>query len=357
MAFADTLEFLVLAAFWAFTIWRFATPQPPRGRAIRLVALLVALSFTFNRREISFATDRLLHVADVSVPLKNLATVAASAAMVRLTGLLPGPAAERPRLRRWAYALLAAAGAAMVVLFVLVPRDPARGDFVAERAGTPPVTAYSVLTQFGLFVGLACCLALFHPAAGRAERGSLRAGLRLLTVGALVGLLFMANRVAFQVSNALGSDALNGPGAENVSRVLLAAMLLLFAAGAALPALGGLRRWVSRYAALQRLRPRWLSLVSSVPHVVLGDPPGRLSDLLTVRGVDLRLYRRIIEIRDAQWELGLAAHAPSTEATLDEQARALLQEGSVVATPDVELPGHNDPPGGTVGSTSVDAAP
>src|SRR5258705_537832 len=31
MAFADTLEFLVLAAFWAFTIWRFATPQtPPR---------------------------------------------------------------------------------------------------------------------------------------------------------------------------------------------------------------------------------------------------------------------------------------------------------------------------------------
>ncbi|MFD0575348.1 hypothetical protein [Dactylosporangium darangshiense] len=231
MAFADTLEFLVLAAFWAFTIWRFATPQTPRGRAVRLVALLVTLSFTVNRREISFATDRLLQVADVSVPLKNLATVAASAAMVHLTGLLPGPAADRPRLRRLAYALLAAAGSAMVVLFVLVPRDPARGDFVAERAGTPLVTAYSVLTQFGLFVGLACCLVLFHPAAGRAGRGSLRLGLRLLTAGAVVGLLFMANRVAFQVSNALGSDALNGQAAESASRSLLAAMLLLFAAG------------------------------------------------------------------------------------------------------------------------------
>jgi hypothetical protein len=334
MAFADTLEFLVLAAFWAFTIWRFATPQTPRGRAVRLVALLVTLSFTVNRREISFATDRLLQVADVSVPLKNLATVAASAAMVRLTGLLPGPAA----------------GAAMVVLFVLVLRDPARGDFVAERAGTPLVTAYSVLTQFGLFVGLACCLVLFHPAAGRAGRGSLRLGLRLLTAGAVVGLLFMANRVAFQVSNALGSDALNGPAAESASRSLLAAMLLLFAAGAALPALGGLRRWAGRYAALQRLRPLWASLVSSVPHVVLGDPPGRLADVLALRSVDLRLYRRIIEIRDAQWELGLVAHAPPTEATLDEQARALLREGSVVATPvnnpDAEQLGHNDPPGG-----------
>ncbi|WP_433615871.1 MAB_1171c family putative transporter [Dactylosporangium sp. CA-139114] len=348
MAFADTLEFLVLGSLWAFTIWRFATPQPPRGRAVRLVVMLAALSFTFNRREISFATDRLLHVADISVPLKNLATVAASAAMVHVTGLMPGPLADRPRLRRWAYALLAVTGVTMAVLFVLAPRSPARGDFVAEHAGTPLVTAYGVLTQFGLFVGLACCLALFHPAAGRAERGALRAGLRLLTAAALVGLLFIANRVAFQVSNALGSDVMNGPGAENLSRVILAAMLLLFAAGAALPAIGGLQRWLAHYAALQRLRPLWAASVAALPHVVLGDPPSRLADLLTLRGVDLRLYRRIIEIRDAQWELGQAQQAPpDADTSLVEQARALLRTGSVVATPDVaptRRPGHNDPP-------------
>ncbi|MER7282948.1 MAB_1171c family putative transporter [Dactylosporangium sp. NPDC000244] len=348
MAFADTLEFLVLGSLWAFTVWRFATPQPPRGRAVRLVVLLAALSFTFNRREISFATDRLLHVADVSVPLKNLATVAASAAMVHVTSLMPGPVADRPRLRRWAYALLAATGVTMAVLFVLVPRSPARGDFVAEHAGTPLVTAYGVLTQFGLLVGLACCLALFHPAAGRAERGTMRAGLRLLTGGALVGLLFIANRVAFQVSNALGSDVMNGPGAESLSRVILAAMLLLFASGAALPAIGGLQRWLAHYAALRRLRPLWAASVAAVPHVVLGDPPSRLADLLTVRGVDLRLYRRIIEIRDAQWELGQAQQAPpDADTSLVEQARALLRTGSVVTTPElapIRRPGHNDPP-------------
>lgn len=344
MAVADTLEILVLVAFWTFTIWRFATPQSPRGKAIRLVALLVTVSFTLNRREISFATDQALHVPDVSVPLKNLATVAASATMVHIVGLMSARPADGARLRRVVYALLAGAAVAMTVLFVLIPRRPEHGDFVAERAGTPLVTAYSVLTQLGLFTGLTCCLALFHPAAGRAGRGAMRAGLRLLTAGAVVGLLFMLNRVLFQVSNAMGSDALNGSGAMSVSRSLLAAMLLLFATGAALPALGGLRRRVAHYVALQRLRPLWASLVAAVPHVVLGDPPGRLADLLALGRADLRLYRRIIEIRDAQWELGLAPEAPdNAEIDLDDQVRTLLNARSVVATP-VVVAGHNDPP-------------
>ncbi|MFI5910828.1 MAB_1171c family putative transporter [Dactylosporangium sp. NPDC051541] len=381
MAFADTLEFMVLTAFWAFTIWRFVTPQPPRGRAIRLVALFVALSFTINRREIAFAADSLLHVPDIAVPGKTLTTAAASAAMVHLTSLMPGPVAERPNLRRWAYGLLGAAAVAMVVIFLLVPRSPEHGDFVAEQAGTPLVTAYGVLTQFGLFVGLACCVALFHPAAQRAAPGLMRVGLRLLTVAPFVGLLFILNRVAFQVTNAVGSDLMNGPVWESTSRALLAAMLLAFAAGALLPALGGIGRWVAHYSALQRLRPLWLRSVSATPHVVLGDPPSRLADLLTLRGVDLRLYRRIIEIRDAQWEQGLA-EGPSeldpaegvsgrdpaegvgllgrrmaatvdrqppadAQTSLTEQARELLRAGNVVATPElapIRRPGHNDPP-------------
>ncbi|GAA3266383.1 hypothetical protein Dvina_40360 [Dactylosporangium vinaceum] len=365
MAFADTLEFLVLASFWAFTIWRFATPQPPRGRAIRLVAVFITLSNTINRREVAFALDGLLHVPDIAVPGKTLTTAAASAAMVHLTGLMPGPVADRPAVRRWAYGLLAGAGLAEIVIFLLVPRRPEHGDFVAEQAGTPLATAYGILTQFGLFVGLACCVALFHPAAQRAEPGLMRVGLRLLTVAPFVGLLFILNRVAFQVTNAMGSDLMNGAGWESTSRALLAAMLLAFAAGAALPALGGLVRWAAHYSALQQLRPLWLASVAAVPHVVLGDPPSRLADLLTVRGVDLRLYRRIIEIRDAQWELGLAqgpAEAVSArrlsapadrqppadaETSLTEQARELLRAGNVVATPElapIRRPGHNDPP-------------
>lgn len=133
----DVLEITVLVAFWAFTIWRFATPQTPRGKAVRLVVLLATLSFTFNRREISFATDTVLHVPDISVPLKNLATVAASAGMVHIVGLLSIDPARWAWLRRAAYALLSVTGVAMSVLFLLAPRRPERYDFVYEQAGTP----------------------------------------------------------------------------------------------------------------------------------------------------------------------------------------------------------------------------
>jgi hypothetical protein len=131
-------------------------------------------------------------------------------------------------------------------------------------------------------------------------------------------------------------------------------MLLLFAAGALLPALGGLWRWSANYLALQRLRPLWLASVAAAPQVVLGDPPSRLRDLFTVRGVDLRLYRRIIEIKDARWQQGITMDAP--EAGLAEQARALLKgAGSVVVTPvggsHLNDPDHNDPPDATAPQT------
>jgi hypothetical protein len=299
----DVLEITVLVAFWAFTIWRFSTPQTARGKAVRLVVLLATLSFTFNRREISYATDTVLHVPDISVPLKNLATVAASAGMVHIVGLLSTDPARWAWLRRTAYALLAVTSVAMCVLFLLAPRRPERYDFVYEQAGTPLVTAYASLTQLGLTVGLICALVLFRPAGRGTAPWRLRIGMWLLSAGAVVGLLFMANRVVYQISHAAGSRALDGTGAQTVSRLLLAMMLLLFGVGAALPAMGGLRRWASRYVALQRLRPLWRDLSRAAPGVVLGDPPGRLGELIDPRSVELRLYRRVIEIRDAQWLL------------------------------------------------------
>lgn len=347
MAFdaVDVLEISVLVAFWAFTIWRFVTPQTARGKAVRLVVLLATLSFTFNRREISYATDQVLHVADISVPLKNLATVAASAGMIHIVALLSTDPARWAWLRRAAYALLSVTAAAMCVLFLLIPRSPARYDFVYERAGTPLVTAYAVLTQLGLTVGLICALVLFRPTGRAVAPGPLRTGMWLLTAAAVVGLLFMANRVVYQISHAEGSTALDGTGAQMVSRLLLALMLLLFAAGGALPALGGLRRWTSRYVALQRLRPLWLDLSRAAPGVVLGDPPGRLGELLALRSVELRLYRRVIEIRDAQWLLaGRAGDGDDDVAAL----RAAVSTGrrAPTAPPALGPPGASQSAGG-----------
>ncbi len=306
MIWADVLEVAALVALWSFTIWRFVTPQSRRGKAVRLVVLLVTLSFTFNQRGIAYATDTVLHVPDICVPFKNLATVAASAAMVHTVGLLSVAPQTYAWLRRCAYGFLAVAAIGMTTVFLIVPRSPARGGFLEEQAGTPAVTGYGVLTQLSLLIGLICALVLFRPTGKRAEPGPLRTGLRLLSAGAVVGLLFMVNRLLYLLTHAAGSKALDAPFYVNyVSRSLLAVALLLIAAGGALPALGGVRRWVAHYRALHRLRPLWRELCTAVPSVVLGDPPGRLAEILPLRSLELRLYRRIIEIRDAQWLLGL----------------------------------------------------
>jgi hypothetical protein len=304
MIWADVLEVAALVALWSFTIWRFVTPQSRRGKAVRLVVLLVTLSFTFNQRGIAYATDTVLHVPDICVPFKNLATVAASAAMVHTVGLLSVAPQGYAWLRRCAYGFLAVAAVGMTTVFLIVPRSPARGGFLEEQAGTPAVTVYGVLTQLSLLIGLICALVLFRPTGKRAEPGPLRTGLRLLSAGAVVGLLFMINRLLYLLTHAAGSKALDAPFYVNyVSRSLLAVALLLIAAGGAVPALGGVRRWVAHYRALHRLRPLWRELCTAVPNVVLGDPPGRLAEVLPLRSLELRLYRRIIEIRDAQWLL------------------------------------------------------
>jgi hypothetical protein len=333
----DWLEIAVLIALWSFTLWRFVTPQSRRGKAIRLVALLITLSFTFNQRGIAYATDQLTHVPDICVPLKNLATVAASAAMVHTVGLMSVAPRTHTWLRRWAYGFLATAAVGMMAVFFVVPRSPARGGFLEEQAGTPAVVVYATLTQLSLAVGLFCALVLFRPTGKRAEPGPLRTGLRLLSAGAVVGLLFMLNRLAYMLTHAAGSRILDTQWyVDYVSRNLLALALLFMAVGAAYPALGRARRWAAHYRALHRLRPLWRELCGAVPSVVLGDPPGVLGELFALRSLELRLYRRIIEIRDAQWHLAGEA-APAVDrgrlpAGITEDELPLATEALVLRT-------------------------
>ena len=54
---------------------------------------------------------------------------------------------------------------------------------------------------------------------------------------------------------------------------------------------------------LHRLYRLWHTLQLAVPDVVPGAPPSRMADVTNVLQVRLRLYRRVIEIRDAQSEL------------------------------------------------------
>ncbi|MGW6912700.1 MAB_1171c family putative transporter [Kitasatospora sp. NPDC054939] len=72
------------------------------------------------------------------------------------------------------------------------------------------------------------------------------------------------------------------------------------------PRLGSARRWAADYRSYLRLTPLWRAVYRAAPDVVL-EPPHRLPRWLPPRPLDYHLYRRVIEIRDAQLVLRQAA--------------------------------------------------
>jgi len=56
---------------------------------------------------------------------------------------------------------------------------------------------------------------------------------------------------------------------------------------------------VGGYLSLQRLYPLWKTLGRTVPGVLLVTPRARIVELFDLRDIHFRLYRRVVEIRDA----------------------------------------------------------
>jgi hypothetical protein len=73
------------------------------------------------------------------------------------------------------------------------------------------------------------------------------------------------------------------------------------------PKLGAIRRWLNSYHDYRRLDPLWRALYGTVPGIALENPPSRLLAWIPPRPLDYHLYRRVIEIRDAELILRQAA--------------------------------------------------
>jgi hypothetical protein len=171
----------------------------------------------------------------------------------------------------------------MCVLFALTPDLFPQSPWVFEY-----VVAY-VVAQAPAFVNV---IRLGLRYAAMADTASLRVALRMVAAGAFVGLVYLVNkailaaRPRFDFEFPLGRTVV-------VSKLLPTSAYLLVLAGAVLPVLLG---WCGRYRRYRRLGPLWRDLYRADPEIAL-DPPS-VPDLLALRHLRLRLYRRVIEIRD-----------------------------------------------------------
>lgn len=198
--------------------------------------------------------------------------------------------------------------AVMCVLFALTPDLLPDSPWVFEY-----VVAY-VVAQVPAMVSLVRLSLRF----GRlAENTGLRVGMHLIAAGITGALLYLVNKAVlaasyrFEFDYSLGREFL-------VGKVLPGTAHLLVLIGAVLPAVLG---WLHRYRLHLQLSPLWKALHRAEPDIAL-DPPS-VPDVFVVRNLRLRLYRRVIEIRD-----GLLALNPYRDPAVAAEARArAVQDG------------------------------
>jgi hypothetical protein len=167
----------------------------------------------------------------------------------------------------------------------------------------------------------------------------------LSAIGALFGSGYIVHEGLRAVALALG---LSNPflDSDAVARVLILVCLALTLTGSTIPAWGNriglpaLLAWFDRYRVHRQLYPLWHDLYRVAPEIALFPPRSPATDALALRDLDLRLYRRIVEIRDGilalrrsvdPWvmerarELGRAAHLQ------DQEIQAVVEAASIAA--------------------------
>ncbi|NIH79861.1 MAB_1171c family putative transporter [Amycolatopsis viridis] len=277
-------------ALWAALVVRApaALRSPPRRRMLIALASL-ATSITIALDPVAGLLERAFRLGTSCGIVTNVWGVISSALI--LDFVLAATSRRRPLL---VYGAAAVAGTTLVLL-------------TTGAATTGCVTPGDV-PWFGLFWWLLCLAHVLGTApaavlcaryAQRATTRPLCAGLSMLTAGFASSTVFWG--VVAPAYLVTRSPWLGAAFSLNAG---LTAWIM--AIGVALPQLLRMHRAACDRRTARRLEPVWRQLVASVPHVHLPESGHWASDL--------RLYRRIIEIRDAILVLAGYAGADTIEA-------------------------------------------
>lgn len=330
----------------ALTLWLVVAAKAAgtiRSRSVTARWLLAALAFlalgiTVFVPSVQEELATVVPVGQLNQVVARTSIVAAVFCAQTLVRLMAEPTTSWRETRRWAP--LAATTALMWVTFLLRP------DSVAF--GSHPVADARLMIFMLVFLGYVS-YAVSSVMSGcwrysRRTSGAMRAGLRAIALGCAGGLGYVTVKVVAIAAFVTGSPL--DPGVESIAAqglAVLASMLLALGTVvvAARERLADLRVWWDSYRALRLLYGVWVDLVAVVPNVALAAPVGRRRDALRWGDVQLRLYRRLIELRDAWLALRpfMDADAVSilrpieagTESATDAQVEAAMLRTAIAA--------------------------
>lgn len=278
----------------------------------------VALSMTVFHPPVYRAIDRAIGVPNLSRLLGNsLGVAAAWVFQPVIVRLLHYPERKRGALGSgW---LMVGAIAIMTLLFsrASVPIE-APTDFQVLYSAAPYIAEYRlvVLAYIGLLILQIFLRSVQNGHVVRSiPQAHLRLQARLQTVGWGLGVAYAGIEIGYILLALLGLVPPNAYPMTFAYGIFVAGFIALLSGGAL-----SMYHRAQQYRDYRLLYPLWHDLYRATPSIAL-DPPGSArADALTFRNLDLRLYRRVMEIHD-----GVIALQRYTDTELGGRARALCR--------------------------------
>jgi uncharacterized protein DUF6545 len=237
--------------------------------------------------------------------LPMLLGVVGTFCLLRFIALVTGPGP-----RRWHAVVTAAVLITLGFLAAVVGSDIDNSGDVLAGSLPPVAVAYWVVLEGYIGTVLVTASRLFWTVGRAAPAGLPRLGLRAIASGTAVISLYAATKSVLIVVHGCGVP-IPFDRIEPVAHVIQAVAILVAVAGSLVPATRRARAVVDAYRNLLKLRPLWRAMKEAFPEMILFSPRRAVIELAGVDDVDLRLYRRVIEIRDGM--LALRGYRPAAE--------------------------------------------
>ncbi|MFC4535025.1 MAB_1171c family putative transporter [Sphaerisporangium dianthi] len=293
----------------------------PARLALCTALFFMACTMTVAIPAVWVRVDTLVGVPNVSALLSQGMAAMFGLSIHLMVSLIDLPKTEAGRTVRRHIAVAIMIQAIMVLLFLRIPPgEEAPTDFVVRYADDPDAVTY-----LGVYIVIFAAVQVRNTAlcwryANAGGRPWLRRGLRMVAVASFLGLVYSAIR---------GADLLAGWSGLDVrvwevgARMVIFSGVVLASLGCTAPSWGpkvtAMRGRGTRLLDYTRLYRLWAVLYRAMPDIALDPPSSLAGDLLaSLRDLDFRLYRRVIEITDAMLVL-----RPHYSAEVAAEARTL----------------------------------
>jgi hypothetical protein len=289
----DLIHSILLYPCWAVVILRIRALRSKNQRPLWFALLMLGLGMTMLQRSLRVEIERITGVPRIEDVLSSLMAIGVATTILTFAIRAFQRDVSAPTPFRNARAISCGVTVAtMVTTFLIVTfqRIPTRDRFLPIPGAVTVHTLYWATYLTYMITVTAATTVLLVRVLSEEDSWLVRTPIAFLTVAVSTFIIFLITRiiVLFTYSS---SSILFGTYISSIHTVGVAA-------GCSIAAFVPLLQGLSARRDINRLYPLWKELCTELPHIALYPPRPRWIDALIPQNSQLRLYRRLIEIRD-----------------------------------------------------------